>query len=524
MWKLLHLLDRRSTPSPGAGGRNDELRASGDLERDINFFQEALHHSSDLNIRRFRAGVPPFPDAALLSLQGLVDNQLEAEAVLKPLMQPREIPEAVKDRGVPEIAETTLIASDTFERSSFLRALLAGLLSGHCVVLFEGATEGLIIGVRGWEHRSVDEPPSESMARGPREGFVETLQTNTALLRRRIRNDGLTFKRILIGRRSQTPVVVAYIRDIADPGIVTELVRRLEAVDIDGVLDSGQLSEFITDAPRSPVTTVGSTERPDVIASRLLEGRAAVLVDGSPFVLTVPSLLIEGFQSPQDYYLNPYFQSMMRLTRYVAFAFSVLSLPFYVAVTTYAQELIPTPLLLSIAASKEGTPFPVAVEGTIMLLFFEILREASLRMPRALGEVVAIVGALVIGQSAVSAGIVGAPVVIVTALTAISSFVVPAHTDVGAVVRLFLLILGSTLGLYGLVMGSMVALGHVASLNSFGVPVLSPFAPVAVSDMKDAVVRFPWGSMGKRPTSLEPRDDPRQVSTSGVREQPRGGR
>jgi spore germination protein KA len=467
--------------------------------------------------------VPPYPEAALLTIQGLVDVRLVADAIMRPLMQIRADPRfPAPKHKLPELAEAALVASGAVERASSPKVMLGALLSGRAALLFEDSTEGLLITVRGWQSRAVEEPPSEAVARGPREGFVETLQTNTALLRRRIRSDELTFRSLVLGRRTQTTIVVAYVRDLADPGLVSELLRRLGAIDIDGVLDAGQLREFITDAPLSPVATVGSTERPDVVAARLLEGRAAVLVDGSPFVLTVPSVLAEGFQSPQDYYLGPYFQSFMRIVRYVSFLFSVLALPLFTAIATYQQELLPTPLLLSLASSQEGTPFPVAIEAGLMLLFFELLREASLRMPRVFGEVVAIVGALVIGQAAVSAGLVSASIVIVTALTAISTFVVPTHVEIGAVARLILLALAATLGLFGVVMGILAMLGHTASVSSFGVPVLSPMAPLRVSDMKDVPVRLPWPVMRRRPASLKPRDEQRQASGPQARPGDRG--
>ena len=417
-------------------------------------------------------------------------------------MQPREQALEVPEDQLAGLAEGVLTAASGVRRERSLDGMLGGLLGGEALLLIEGSSEALLVDAKGWQTRAVDEPPSEAISRGPREGFVETLQLNTALLRRRIRDRKLVFKAMALGRRTKTTVVIAYLEDLARPDLVSEVTKRVSSIDIDGVLDTGYLAEFITDAPLSPVNTVGSTERPDVVASRLLEGRVAILADGSPFALTVPSLLVESFQSPQDYYMSPVFQSMVRFTRYLAFLLSVLTLPLYVAINTYNQELIPTPLLLTIAASKEGTPFPAVVETAIMLLFFEVLREATLRMPRVLGQVVGVVGALVIGQASVQAGLVGAPMVIATALTAISSFVVPGATELGAVCRVLFLTLAATLGLFGLVMGGFLVLTHIASVTSFGVPVLSPVISDRPSDLKDTAVRVPWWAMLTRPHGL----------------------
>lgn len=493
------------------------------MDRNVQFFRDALHDSFDLDVRRFNLGVFPHPAAAVLSVQGLVDVRLIADAVLKPLMQMRtDVRFNSAKNKIAELAEAALVVAGGVERVSSLKVMLGALLGGQAVVLFDDSTEGLLINARGWQSRAVDEPPSEAVTKGPREGFVETLQTNTSLLRRIIRDDGLTFRSLILGRRTRTTIVVAYVRELADPGLVSELLRRLEAIDIDGVLDSNYLAELITDAPLSPIPAVGSTERPDVVAARLLEGRAAVLVDGSPFALTVPSLVVEWFQSPQDYYMGPYFQSFVRMVRYISFLFSILALPLFVAITTYNQELMPTPLLLSISAAKQGTPFPAAVESALMLLFFEVLREASMRMPRGLGGVVAVVGALIIGQVSVQAGLVGAPTIIAMALTAISSFVVPTQIESGAIARLVLLALAAMLGLFGVVMGLLLMIGHVASVQSFGVPVLSSFAPFRASEMRDMVVRLPWWAMRGRPVSLRPRDKQRQAS--GPVAKPRKGR
>jgi spore germination protein KA len=297
---------------------------------------------------------------------------------------------------------------------------------------------------------------------------------------------------------------------LANPKLIEEIRRRLKRINTDAILESGYIEQFIEDAPFSIFSTVANSEKPDKVAAKLLEGRAAIMVDGTPMVLTVPMVFIESFQSAEDYYSRPFYASLIRLLRITAYLINILSLALYVALSTFHQELIPTALLLTMLSAREGVPFPAAIEAGIMIIAFEILREAGVRLPRPVGQAVSIVGALVLGESAVSAGLVGAPMVIVVAITAMSSFVVPAQTDSGAIIRIVLLILGSVMGGYGIAMGLFAIFIHLASLRSFGTPYFSPLAPFSSSDMKDAFVRAPIWAMFKRPRDIAWHDPERQ--------------
>jgi len=512
---LVRKLRQIASSGPGVPnsdqGQKTGARVGRNLEVNIRTIQEAFGDSRDLIIRRVHIS-PLGLDAAVLFLEGMVDARLVSAALIEPLLSTHHGSSARAGTSAIDTIERRLVSVANTRRTYLVREMLGAILSGEALLLLDGIEQALMANVRGWQARAITEATSDVVFKGPRDGFVETLQTNIALLRRRIKNQDLTFESIVLGQRTRTPVAIGYIRSLANEELLAELRRRLGRIEIDSVLDSQYVAELISDTPFSPVVSVASTERPDVVASRLLEGRVTVLVDGSPFALTLPSLFAEGFQSAQDYYYSPYFQSFLRIIRYAAFGFNILALPYYIAVTTFHQQLVPTPLLLTIAASKEGTPFPVAFEAAMMLLFFEVLRESSMRTPRALGQTVSIVGALVVGQTAVMAGIVGAPVVIITALTAISSFVVPAHVDSGAIARLLLIILASTTGFYGLAMGLIMMLVHVSSLSSFGVPMLSPVAPLHTGDMKDTPVRSPWWAMDTRPTASQPQDLEREAS------------
>jgi len=304
-----------------------------------------------------------------------------------------------------------------------------------------------------------------------------------------------------IGRETKTQVIITYIENIADPTLIKEVKNRLSRIDIDGVLESGYIEEFIEDHPFSPFPQVLTTERPDVASANLLEGRVAILVDGTPFVLIVPVTLYSLLQAADDYYQRYLIGTLVRWLRYV-FLLIALTLPsLYVAILTFHQEMIPTTLLLTIARTREEIPFPALVEALIMEVTFEVLREAGLRLPKQIGSAVSIVGALVIGDAAVNSGLVSAPMVMVVAITGIASFAIPRYNAAIAfrMLRFPMIFLAGTLGLLGIMLGLITIIVHLSTMRSFGVPYLSPFAPMQVSEMKDSLVRAPWWSLRKRP-------------------------
>jgi len=395
------------------------------------------------------------------------------------------------------IKQNILTAMDVRQVDS-MEEIVDSILSGDTVLIVDGQMHALAISTRGWEARGIEEPETDPVVRGPREGFVETLRINTA------------FEYIRLGKRTKTDICITYLKGIVNPKLVEEVRRRLKRIDVDSILESGYLEEYMEDAPFSPFPTVGTSEKPDAVAARILEGRVAIMTDGTPIVMTVPYLLIEAFQSADDYYSRAYYSSIIRILRYMAFTFSILLPSMYIAVTTFHPELIPTALLYTMAAAREGTPFPAFVEAMIMGAVFEILREASVRMPRPIGQAVSIVGALVIGEAAVTAGLIGAPMVIVVAVTAISSFVVPAMLDVGTLLRIFFGLLSVAIGLFGIMIGLLGLLIHLASVRSFGAPYLSPIAPMSARDLKDVFVRVPMWAMFIRPRSMGWRDPQRQ--------------
>lgn len=481
------------------------------LERNLASLKGIFEGNSDIVFREFSIGSSA-RKAALLFVDGLTNQVQVNESVVKPMMLWERLPsdEGERDlKNIDDILYGVLAAADA-KKIATLQEAVEGALSGDTALFVDGLDQALLVSSRGWEKRAVSEPASEAVVRGPREGFTENLRTNTALIRRKIKNPSLRMESMKIGDRTHTDVCIAYIEGIANTNLIEELRKRLKMIRTDAILSTGHIEEYIEDEPFSVFQTTGYSEKPDVVAGKLLEGRAAVIVDGSPFVLTMPMLFIENFQTSEDYVVRAYYATFLRLLRLIAYVFSLLAPALYVALTTFQQELIPTPLLFTMAASGEGVPFPAAIETAIMLLTFEILKEAGVRLPKPVGQAISIVGALVMGQAAVQAGFVGAPVVIIIAFTAVSSFVSPYLSDANSVLRWFLLILASTMGGFGITLGILTILVHLVSLKSYSTPYLSPIAPMETKDLKDTLIRVPMWLMRTRPRSLKPQDIQRQ--------------
>ena len=485
---------------------------SRDLGKSLGMLRNVLGESSDIVIREFYFGNQGQLRGALIFIDGLSDKSVINESVIKPLMYDSRLTrkEEKQETADMDAIRSTMLSVGNIKQVSSVGEAVEGCLAGDTVLLVNGSEEGLVISSRGWETRGVQEPKTESVVRGPREGFTETLRTNTTLLRRKIRNPDFTLESMKLGQRTKTSICIAYIKGVANPRLIEEIRRRLKRIDTDSILESGYIEQFIEDAPFSIFPTIANSEKPDTVAAKLLEGRAAILVDGTPFVLTAPMVFIESFQSAEDYYSRPYFASLLRMLRFISFFISMLAPATYVALTTFHQELIPTPLLFTMVAAHEGVPFPAVVEAGIMMVTFEILREAGVRLPRPVGQAISIVGALVIGESAVSAGLIGAPMVIIVAITAVSSFVVSAQTDTGAILRFIMLILAGVMGEFGIMIGLLGLSVHLASLRSFGTPYLSPVAPLSPRDMKDVFIRAPIWAMFTRPRTIGWHDPQRQ--------------
>ena len=350
--------------------------------------------------------------------------------------------------------------------------------------------------------RSIAEPESERVIHGPREGFNESILVNLTMLRRKLRTPDLKIHFLTFGRRTQTKACVCYLDSIVNRNVLNDLQKRLDKIDIDGTLDTEYITELIRDKPMSAAKTVGTTERPDVVAGKLLEGRIALFLDGTPQVLTVPYLFIENFQSDEDYYVNFYYASIGRILRIISFIVATGMPALYVAVTTFDPEILPTTLLISVSQARDGVPFPTVLEIVMMLVVFEMLNETGSRIPGLMGQTLSIVGALVIGQAAVTAKIVSAPIIIIVGIAGITGLMVPRIRGFEILVQFIMLGMVSSLGLYGFLFGYIGLLIHLYNLDSFGIPIMANNDLRNLQEYKDTYIRAPWWKMIKRPKKL----------------------
>lgn len=453
------------------------------LESNIEEIKNLFQNSSDLMVRRLRIVEKK---ACLIYISGLADEKEISEKIIDPLL------EQENDFGSLEDLTDTVTASNV-KLTKTLKDLVEGVAAGQQILLVESYQDALTFSMSKIEQRSIDEPDAERVVRGPRDGFTEPIATNISLIRKRIRSPKLMIQTASIGETTQTEVGVVYLHGEADPELVNEVYERLNRIEIDGVLDSGNIEEFIEDNSYSPFPQMLNTERPDVVSSYLLEGHVAVLVDGSPFVLVAPTTMYSLLQASEDYYVRFMVGTLLRWLRYGFFIIALLLPSLYVSILSFHQEMLPTVLVINIAVSREMVPFPALIEALIMEVIFEVLREAGIRLPVQVGSAVGIVGALIIGEAAVQAGIVSPPMVIAVALTGISSFALPRYNAAAAIrlIRFPIIFLAGTLGLLGIMLGVIVIVIHLSGLRSFGTPYLSPLAPTVKRDLKDVLMRAP---------------------------------
>lgn len=473
------------------------------VDENIAYLKELFKDTSDIVYRSFNIASWK---AALVYIDGMADKILLDNFVLESVMLKSE-----RVENVMQIKDNILTVTDVKEQLKLVKAV-DSLLSGDTLMFIEGLPATYIIATRAWPTRGVSEPSAETVIRGGRDGFTETIRVNTALIRRRIRDSRLKIQPKSVGVRSKTDVAIIYIEDIVKESVVKDVMDRIDKINIDAVLDSGYIEQFIEDDKWSPFPQLQSTEKPDVVAAALYEGRVAILVDNSPFAIIAPATLISLFQTPDDYYQRWLNSSALRLIRFAAIMTALVLPALYIAVTSFHTSIIPTKLAYSIAASREGVPFPAFVETIIMEVALAFLIEAVVRLPKAIGSTIGIVGGLIIGQSAVSAGIVSPIMIIIVSVTAIASFITPNYEVSSAfrIARFFLIICSTVIGLYGIALGLIVILIHLVKLKSFGIPYLSPIVHPHKQDFKDTFIRAPIEAFDTRPEFMEPKDKIRQ--------------
>lgn len=430
---------------------------------------------------------------------GLVNTTLINEHIIKPLMLAED--GLIKSDPLTEIM-TTLIQVSEVKKITACSDLIQGVTYGDTLLFTDGGGGALMIDTKDFTTRAVSEPDAEKIIVGPREGFTESLMVNLSLVRRKLRTNHLKMKVMQIGKETQTQLCVAYLDNIVNKYVLQELLRRLEKINLDGVLDANYINELVRDDAWSPFRTIGETERPDVAVGRMLEGRIAIFVDGSPMVLTAPFLFIENFQSSEDYYLDFYEATFSRILRIAAFLIAVIVPGLYIAIVAFHHEVLPSTLLISIAYERINAPLPASLEALCMLLLFYILREAALRMPSNVGQAMSIVGALVLGQAAVEAKLVAAPMIIVVAITGITSLLISKLTSPIIIATLGILGLATVFGILGVTLGISILCIHILGLHSFGISEMTRTQDLRLQQMKDTFVRAPWWNMLMRPNPL----------------------
>lgn len=506
LWKKVKGKKKSFSDQSSVKAEEKEQKFSKNITKNHQLVEEIFGKSEDVCTRNFQIGSRGLK-AFILYIDGLVQGEVVDRSLLIPLMLELRMTdlEAMRFPDTFACIKDQVLPNRNIKETSSVEAMLDLVLIGYTAIFIDTFDRILLVETQGWERRGVQEPMAEVVLRGPREGFAETHRTNTALLRRKIKNPHLIFEGKEIGKQAKNRVSIAYIKGIVNPKVVEEVRRRLDRIQVDAVLDLGYIEEFMEDSPYSPLPTVFRTERPDVVAGKLLEGRVAVLLEGSPAALTVPTIFVEFLMSSEDYYLRSYIATFNRWLRIAGLVFTLWLPPLYVAVESFHPEMVPTPLIITLASSIEGIPFPVVAEALFVGLLFETLREAGVRMPRPVGQAVSIVGALILGEAAIRAGIASAPMIIVAALTGITIFMIPSLDMALSLIpfRIVLTILAGSMGLFGLMLGTVGTLVHMVSLRSFGVPYLSPLAPSTSRDIfKDVFLRSPWWTMLSRPRTI----------------------
>jgi len=400
------------------------------------------------------------------------------------------------------------ISNSKLKTTESYEELFYYLASGFTAIVVEGCSQAIVVETRIKLDRGVVEATTEAIVRGPKDSFTENHNVNIGLIRKRIKDPKLWFQEIIVGKRTKTKVTISYLSDIVENNKIEKIKKKIKKIDIDGILDSGYLREFLTESKYNDFPRMISSERPDLACSSLLDGKIVILVENSPFVLILPGLFVDFFHASEDNYQLPINVSVTRILRFLGFFITILTPALYIALTTFDVKLIPSQLLISLATQRQGVPFPTAVEVIIMLTTFEILRECDLRMPKQMGASVSIVGALVLGDAAVAAGIVSPIVVIIVAITSIGGLL---FTDVDVINsirlwRIIFILAASLLGLIGIVIAGFIFITRLASIDTLGTSYLSPFSPFSLQGQKYGIIKPPSPLLKKRPLFLKPKN------------------
>jgi len=431
--------------------------------------------------------------------------------------------EKMHENSFVDALENKLLGVASVKRTIDYKIVQEEIFNGSVVIEIENETNLLIVALTNFSKRSISEPPSASVVRGPREGFIEEIETNISMIRRRLKTPTLALKRLTVGKRTKTKVCLAFLTDVVNNKVVKELEEKLKKINIDGIVDSYYLEELLETKGDKFFKRLGNTEKPDVLVSRILEGRVAIFVDGSPIVLTAPFLLFEDMQSPGDYYDIPAKASFVRFVRLVGLMFAILLPGMYVALQSYHYRVLPINFLITLLSSIEGISFPPILEILFVLFLFEILNEASVRMPKQLGMAMSIIGALVLGDTAVQAGIITPPSIVVVAISGITLYIIPNQASEASLLRTLFTIIGGIAGFYGIFLGFIVLSSYLVSLQSYQTPYMAPYAPSVSQDKKDGFIKKSLSQMVYRPRSFKTLNKIRFQPNAGNKKEVKGG-
>ncbi len=476
-----------------------ETPLSASLEKNLENIRTMTGGTSDLIIKRGRVCGN---DLAVILCEGMTSSSTLAALVYEKLNDLEGAGNLPPNEFMERLFTAYLVAEEQLEIKN-LGDLCLKMESGFAIILTEGCARCTAIGVQGYKSRGIEAPDTENDLRGSREGFVEVIRTNMAMIRRRVKSPTLVFEMSQLGERSNTDICLCYFSDKVSPKLLQSVKARLKTVKLNTILESGYIQPYLEGKGGWFFSECGTCERPDSLAAKLYEGRVGILVDGTPFALVVPHLFIESFQTVDDYTQKPFYAAFIRLVRLAAY-FITLFLPgAYVAIASFSPELLPSALILNLAAAEQTAPFSLMVECLFIHFMYEILREAGLRLPRPIGHAIGVVGGIVIGDITVNAGLVGAPMVLVVALSGLCSFVVPAMYERTVILRFWYIIAGGVFGLFGLTIAAGAVVVKMCSLNTYGTPYMAPISPFTPRAGRDMLIRAGWRRLAQGDVQLQ---------------------
>ncbi|MBQ7783470.1 MAG: spore germination protein [Oscillospiraceae bacterium] len=476
----------------------EKVSIDSSLDANIENMKRIFGNSSDLMIRPITiCGVR----TAVMCLEGMVSSFNTTQMVIQPLMEISLNSPSSKEL-YDHVKENMILAVDTGEETAFGN-VIRRIMSGFAIMFVDGIPSALGFGIQGYAVRSVGEPSSEGNIMGAHEGFVETVRTNMSLIRRRVKSPLLQFRLFPVSPRSKTDVIVCFMADRVPKSLIDKICRQLEGLELETILGSGYIAPFLDGGSPAVFSGLTTTERPDVMCAKLLEGRVGILIDGTPFAIVVPAMFTENFQTLDDYNYRPYYAVFLRYIRYLSFFLSVFFPGIYVAAALFHPEMFNSHLLMNLAAAQESAPLNLMWEALITLIFYEIVREAGVRLPKSVGGAVSIVGGLIIGDAAVSAGIISNPMLLICAISVTASFVIPSLDQQVTLFRIAAVIMGGIFGLYGIALLSAFLLANICAAENYGLPVMAPLSPFTRKAMGDVAIRLGFGKMGGRGFTVE---------------------